>query len=370
MQSMKRGEVGAVGDETEALQDGGSGEEPSVDVGADGEQEEEGTDESTEKREVVKMADPREPTEEERREHNLTHLPFRSWCPHCVRGRGREADHRKYKEQAEGLHELHVDFMQMGKENQPRQTLTILVVKERRTKMLMATVVPSKSTGRFVAERVNAFIKELGIEHLDVVAKSDQEPAIKKVVEAVGRHRGEGAGRWITEFSPVGKSASNGVVERGIQSVQGHVRVLLDALEVRWKRTIATDECILPWIVEWAARSLNRLEIGKDGRTSYERCKGKEAKHPGIEIGEAVLWRKKPVGGALGKLSVAWSYGVFLGIKGRSNEFIVSDASGIYKTRTVQRRSIGDRWDVASAEQIRYVPWKVREDERRQMERF
>ena len=185
--------------------------------------------------------------------------------------------------------------MQMGKENQPRQTLTILVVKERRTKMLMATVAPSKSTGRLDAERVNAFIKELGIEHLDVVAKSDQEPAIKKVVEAVGRHRGEGAGRWITEFSPVGKSASSGVVERGIQSVQGRVRVLLDALEVRWKRTIATDECILTWIVEWAARSLNRLEIGKDGRTAYERCKGKRARHPGIEIGEAVLWRKKPV---------------------------------------------------------------------------
>ena len=104
-------------------------------------------------------------------------------------------------------------FMQMGKENQPRQTLAIPVVKERKARMLVATVAPSKSTGRFVTERVNAFIKELGIEHLDVVAKSDQEPAIKKVFEAVGRHRGEGAGRWITEFSPVGKSASNGVVE-------------------------------------------------------------------------------------------------------------------------------------------------------------
>ena len=146
-----RGEAGAVGDETEALQNGGSGEEPSVDVEAEGEQEEE-TDESTEKREVVKMADPREPTEDERREQNLTHLPVRSWCPRCVRGRGREADRRTYKEQAEGLHELHFDFMQMGKENQPRQTLAILVVKERRTRMLIATVAPSKSTGRFAAE--------------------------------------------------------------------------------------------------------------------------------------------------------------------------------------------------------------------------
>ena len=42
-------EVGAVGDETEALQNGGIGEEPSVDVKDDGEQEEEETDESAEK---------------------------------------------------------------------------------------------------------------------------------------------------------------------------------------------------------------------------------------------------------------------------------------------------------------------------------
>ena len=115
--------------------------------------------------------------------------------------------------------------------------------------------------------------------------------------------------------------------------------------------------------MEWAARSLNRLEIGNDGRASYERCKGKQAKHPGIEIGEAILWRRKPVGGALGKLSVAWSYGV--GIKGRSNEFIVSDTSWVYKARTIQRRSIGDRWDIASSDQARYAPWKVSEDDGR-----
>ena len=74
---------------------------------------------------------------------------------------------------------------------------------------------------------------------------------------------------------------------------------------------------------------------------------------------------KKPIGGALGKLSVAWSYGVFLGIKGRSNEFIVSDSSGVYKARTIQRRSIGDRWDIASSDQVRHVPWEVSEDDER-----
>ena len=34
-----------------------------------------------------------------------------------------------------------------------------------------------------------------------------------------------------------------------------------------------------------------------------------------------------------------------------------------YKARTIQRRSIGDRWDIASSDQVRYVPWKVSEDD-------
>ena len=63
--------------------------------------------------------------------------------------------------------------------------------------MVMATAVPSTSAGRFIVERVGAFIKELGINHLDIAAKSDQEPSIKKVVEDVGKHRGEGSGRWV-----------------------------------------------------------------------------------------------------------------------------------------------------------------------------
>ena len=317
-----------------------------------------------EERKVVRVLDPKQPTDEERRVHNLTHLPYRNWCEHCVKGRGRETDHKHLSQpEVEGLHELHFDYMFMGPENKPGETLTILVVKERRTKMLMSTAMPSKSTGQFITARVGAFIRELGIGHLDIVAKSDQEPSIKKLVEDVGRSRGAGAGRWITEFSPVGSSASNGVVERGIQSVQGQIRTLKDGLESRWKREISAVECVVPWIVEWSAHVLNRFEVGKDGKTSYERCKGKPARHLGIEFGEAVLWRRKLAGGALGKLSSAWSNGVILGVKGLSGEVIVSDTSGVYKSRTVHRKPIGDRWDVESSNLIQYVPWKVSEED-------
>ena len=37
---------------------------------------------------------PEEPTRKEWEEHQLTHVPYRSWCPFCVKGRGRQDAHR------------------------------------------------------------------------------------------------------------------------------------------------------------------------------------------------------------------------------------------------------------------------------------
>ena len=39
-------------------------------------------------RKVVRKHDPRQPSHQETEEHEMTHLPFRSWCRHCIMGRG------------------------------------------------------------------------------------------------------------------------------------------------------------------------------------------------------------------------------------------------------------------------------------------
>ena len=43
----------------------------------------------------IKIKDPKLPSPEEVKEHEMTHLPYRSWCVHCVRGKGKSMDHRK-----------------------------------------------------------------------------------------------------------------------------------------------------------------------------------------------------------------------------------------------------------------------------------
>ena len=122
---------------------------------------------------IVKMKDPRLPGEAEIRDHQLTHLPFRSWCRHCVRGRGIEAAHCKTKGDGGDVPEFHMDFAFPNEETtrekgvEREKGLVVLVVRMRDTKMVMASVVPGKSTGEFMAKRVIAFFRECGHEFSD-----------------------------------------------------------------------------------------------------------------------------------------------------------------------------------------------------------
>ena len=51
----------------------------------------------------------------EEREHNLTHAAFRSWCPHCVRGRARNAPHKQISRDADAVPTLSFDYGFLGK---------------------------------------------------------------------------------------------------------------------------------------------------------------------------------------------------------------------------------------------------------------
>ena len=48
----------------------------------------------TRKDTIESARDPGDPPTKEREDHNATHIPFRSWCPICVKAKGREEAHR------------------------------------------------------------------------------------------------------------------------------------------------------------------------------------------------------------------------------------------------------------------------------------
>ena len=181
-------------------------------------------------RRPIAAPNPKKPSKEEVAEHELTHLPFRSWCAHCVRGKGKSADHRKVQEDR-GIDEVHVDYCFMGGGDESFKN-TILVAKHIQSKAVMCSVVPKKgSTHEFPARRTKAFCRELGLEHADVIIKGDQEPALQDLVREIARARAPA--KTIPEQSPIKSSGSNGHVERAIQAVEGQIRVIKDALETK-----------------------------------------------------------------------------------------------------------------------------------------
>ena len=61
---------------------------------------------------------------------------------------------------------------------------------------------------------------------------------------------------------------------------------------------------------------------------AYERVKGKKPTILGVEFGEKVLY-KIQAGAELQKISPRWEYGIFVGVRRRSNELLVSRPDGV-----------------------------------------
>ena len=116
------------------------------------------------------------------------------------------------------------------------------------------------------------------------------------------------------------------------------------ALEERLGLTIPTLHPVIPWLVESAAHLWSRCNVGQDGKTGYERSKGKPANVIGLVFGELVLRRKKRECGHLAKLSSLWNDGIYLGATGKTNEYILGGRSGVCKTRTVCRMPREEGW--------------------------
>ena len=80
--------------------------------------EDEAEEAEEEARKVKLAASPYVPTAKEVDEHNVTHLPFRSWCHQCVKGKARNKSHFKNKEAKDyKVRHVVVDYAFLGDKN-------------------------------------------------------------------------------------------------------------------------------------------------------------------------------------------------------------------------------------------------------------
>ena len=95
---------------------------------------------------------------------------------------------------------------------------------------------------------------------------------------------------------------------------------------------------ILSWMVAHAGYIITHFEIGKDGRTAYERLKGKATVKDLCEFGEKILYMPLKVSGGLASAEARYKPGIWLGIDERSSEvFVGTDEGKIVGARSVKR---------------------------------
>ena len=82
------------------------------------------------------------------------------------------------------------------------------------------------------------------------------------------------------------------------------------AFEARYSEA-TEDSFIFPWMVRRAAWLVTRYGVKQDGRTAYQRLRGRTYKGKVAEFGEVVLYKISNQG--LRKLEDRWACGVWLG---------------------------------------------------------
>ena len=132
---------------------------------------------------------PGDPTKEQRRQHECTRCPYRSWCRFCVEGRAREMAHKLVDQSTRKISTVSFDYLFVTRGGVHTReefevlkagetALKVLVVCDSKSKATFAHGVPAKGLDDkgFIVRCIADDVAWLGYSR--VVLKSDNEPAI------------------------------------------------------------------------------------------------------------------------------------------------------------------------------------------------
>ncbi len=154
---------------------------------------------------------PQQPTEQERKEHTLTHLPSRSWCSICVESKGRANNHPQQK--TSKLPVVQCDFAYI-KGIHDKQVIPVLTAIDVETGMSMAIMVQDKQKQfTYLTQCLQTFLTECGRKQAilaPTILQSDQEEYLVSLLKTTARTSGSNIS---VRKSPAYSSQSQGSIE-------------------------------------------------------------------------------------------------------------------------------------------------------------
>ena len=296
---------------------------------------------------------PEQPTDEEVREHNATHIPYKAWCELCVAHKGRQDHPHRESHTSSSASVVSFDFGFVDRGGD--ETLTAHFIHDRSTKTMHA--VPTAAKGGkslpYLSQELCRFITWLG--HQEVCLRTDNEPRTLSLLEAA-RKALKGLGVHVTVETVVpGNKEGSGAAEITVQTIRNQANLLIEQVE----RALGADGKVLfsalhplyAWALLHASWLHCRYAVA-NGETSYERCTGREYHGKICLFGEVCMGYLKPSAKGL----ASWHRGVWLGKTLTSDGHIISCNGGLFITRSVRR--IPTPWISSELERVEMLPWE------------
>jgi len=218
-------------------------------------------------------------------------------------------------------------------------------------------LVPAKGVEHYYPEEaLLRDIKFLG--YSKVTLKSDQEPSILALVNAVKNSLSGKGIQCQTENSPKGDAhgMSNGEAELAVSLTQGLARTLKDQVEQNTGQRIDPKSPVLGWLIEYAGVLYTLFsydESLRDGLTPFRKLKGRDWTVALPPFGELVDYRVR----TQHKLEPRWDEGIFLGVRMSTTEKIIGTPKGVVVVQSVRRKPEGSRWSSEALGAVQGTPW-------------
>ncbi|CAE7277504.1 GIP [Symbiodinium sp. CCMP2592] len=185
-----------------------------------------------------------EPTAEQKRRHELSHVPYADWCPHCVKFRAKADKHVSSKPELRDDSVCSFDFAYTGRsspaefEGASKDKLVCLVIKDSHTGAMHAVPTPAKGgpvAFKYLVAEVCRFLNYCG--HESVTIRSDGEPACLALQQGIKAFRTKMGLRTHLEQTEPGDHQSN-PSEQAIDSIRQLAGCILDQFEERAQTTV------------------------------------------------------------------------------------------------------------------------------------
>ena len=260
-------------------------------------------------------------------EHALTHMPYRSWCPICVKAKGNQD---VYKQQQSKQPVIEIDFAYL-KTSTDEQSLAVLTAVDVQSQLCMALAVPDKAMQHdYIIKSLSSFILECG--RTNGIIQCDSEPTLKTVATGALAK----VGNITVRQTPTYSTKSQGSVERFQRTLRGQVKSLREQVKASYNNhMIHNHHPLMLWMIRHAAWLINRYLVHSDGLTSYQRRWERDYKHAICEFGETVFHRVPAK--QLVKGDLALHKNIWLGVDDSNGESFVGTTEGVIRARTIRR---------------------------------